>query len=225
MEQEIKKKRGDRGTAVIAKLKSKTALGKDPQERLDLAACTLKLFWENADKAFRHTAGCATSTGSGSQYFNSPKRIKAMAIAEVDFEKTLQGHLEKYAKKKGLFFPSEAAKENNEAKLEAVRRGLQANKRSKDDVLIELNLLVDAETDTQTKLQIYKTIADIDQMKKAEVEDSKGLPSVVCLPPKNNITMFGVEMYVDPSKKAFIEREFAKIANPKKFGIIAGEED
>lgn len=225
MEQENKKKRGDRGTAVIAKLKGRSSLAKDPQERLDLAACTLKLFWENADKAFVHTAGCATKTGSGSRYFMHPKRVKAMAIAEIDFEKTLNGHLEKYAKKKGLFFPSEAAKENNEAKFEAVRKGLQSNKRSKDDVLMELNLLVDTENDTATKLQIYKTIADIDQMKKAEVEDVKGLPSVVVLPPKCNITMFGIEMYVDPSKKAYIEREFAKIANPKKFGIIAGEED
>lgn len=220
-----KRKRGDRGAAIVTKLRNKN-LDKTADEMLAYAACTLALLWGNKDKAYRHTAGCAApaSKNAGTQYFKSAKRESAWLLAQAEFEKTIVPHLEKYAKEKGLFFPSEANVENSSAKFEAVRKGIQANKRTKDDVLMELNLMVDAETDAQTKLQIYKTIADIDQMKKSEADDAKGLPSVCVLPPKNNIVLFGVEAYVDPSKKYFIEKEFAKIANPKKFGVLKGEE-
>jgi hypothetical protein len=220
------RKRGDRGPAIVTRLK-KGKLEKSTSELLDHAACTLYLLWGNKDKAFRHTAGCAApaSKNAGTIYFKSPKREKAMAIAEVEFEKTLVPHLEAYAKKKGLFFPSEAAVQNSEAKFEAIRRGMNSTKRDRESMLLELNQMADQAGDLDSKLKIMSKIAEIEQMKRAEVEEVKGLPSVVILPQKANITLFGVEMYVDPSKKAYIEREFGKIANPKKFGILSGEDD
>jgi hypothetical protein len=101
-------------------------------------------------------------------------------------------------------------KENNEAKFQAIRRNLDANRWTKDDVLAELAIMVENATSQKEKLDALKAIADIDQMKKIELSEEKGLPSVVVLPEKANATVFNYEAYFDPQKLKYLKKEFEK---------------
>lgn len=220
MEQENKKKRGERGPSIIKKLQAKS-LNKTAEEKIDYGACMLYLLFDNKDKAFRHSVGCAApeSPGLGSIYFKSPKRERMMVTAKADFEKLLAPLLEKYAKEKGLFYPSEAVKENSEAKFQAIRRNLDANRWTKDDVLAELAIMVDNATNQKEKLDALKAIADIDQMKKIEADQDKVLASVVVLPEKSNATVFNYEAYFDPQKLKYVKKEFEKRSLEDNFEI------
>lgn len=212
------KYKAPRQKSVTKRLKE-SKLDKTAEELLGFGACTLYLLWGNKMKAYRHSAGCANKDMSGSvYYFNSDKRKEIMKIAEEDFEKTMEGLLQAYAKKKGLFYPSEAALENNSAKFEAIQRGLKDGIRSKDDVLIELNeWLNQATLEPTMRRDIMRLYIEVTNMKKAE-EEAADIPSVVILPPKNNITLFGVEMFVAPDKRDQILKEYNNLVNPGRFG-------
>lgn len=166
-------------------------------------ACMLYLLYNNKRRAFDETISKGTTATNVTSYF--AKHNDIMIKARVEFESILNKKLEEYAQVKGLFFPSEAVKENSEAKMEVIKKKLVEGIRNKSDIVLELNQLLDATTDIPTKRDLYKLLVDVGNMKNENIETA--IPSVVVLPQKNNITLFGVECHVDPSKIKYLKEK------------------
>lgn len=66
-------------------------------------------------------------------------------------------------------------------------------------------MMLDTCSDPILKKDLYKLLVDVGNMK----NDNLGtqLKSVVILPKKNNVTLFGVEAYVDPSRVDFLNKK------------------
>lgn len=180
-------------------------MAKKPASRNDLlkGAAMLFLLYGNKRRAWRETAGInseAANDSAAQAFFDSPNAKRSLKEAEIEFESLLDKHLAAYAKKKGLFFPSEEAIGDANARMEIIQKNLEAGIRSKDDVLLELNELITNTTDPILKRDYYKMYIDATNLKKSD-DMSEIQQSVIILPEKNNIVINGYELHIASDKK------------------------
>lgn len=190
-------------------LKANAARTKDD---LIYGACMLFLLYGNKQRAWRETAGYiseAENSSAAQPFFASENAQRKLAQAQIEFEELLDKHLAEYAEKKGLFFPSEEAIANANARMEVIQKNIENGVRSKDDILLELNEWLDTITDPGLKEKYYKMYIDVTNMKKSD-DMSEVQPCVVVLPEKNNITLLGYELHISPDKKQRFVEEMRK---------------
>lgn len=190
-------------------LKANAARTKDD---LIYGACMLFLLYGNKQRAWRETAGYvseAENSSAAQPFFASENAQRKLAQAQIEFEELLDKHLAAYAKKKGLFFPSEEAIANANARMEIIQKNIENGVRSKDDILLELNEWLDKISDPVLKKEYYKMYMDVTNMKKSD-DMSEIQSCVVVLPEKNNINLLGYELHISPDKKQRFMEEVRK---------------
>lgn len=182
------------------------------KDDLIYGACMLYLLYDNKQRAWRETAGYmseAEKSSAAQPFFGSDNAQRKLAQAKIEFDELLDKHLAEYAKKKGLFFPSEEAIANANIRMEVIQKNIENGVRSKDDILLELNEWLDTITDPGLKEKYYKMYIDVTNMKKSD-DMSDVQPCVVVLPEKNNINLFGYELHISPDKKQRFMEELRK---------------
>jgi len=186
------------------------------KDDLIYGACMLFLLYGNKQRAWRETAGYiseAENSSAAQPFFASENAQRKLAQAQIEFEELLDKHLAKYAKKKGLFFPSEEAIGDANTRMEAIRKNLEDGVRTKEDVLLELNDLITTTGDPFLKRDYYKMYIDATNMKKSD-DMREVQPCIVVLPEKNNITLLGYELHISPDKKQRFMEEMRKAGHP-----------
>lgn len=184
----------------VKNLKANSSRTKD---ELMYGACMLYLLYGNKQRAWRETAGYtseAENSSAAQPYFASDKAQQILAQSKIEFDILLDKHLAEYAKKKGLFFPSEEAIEGANIQMDVIRKNLEDGLRTKDDILLELNYFLTTISDPALKRDYYKMYIDLNRMKDSD-ETSSVQSCVVVIPQKNNITLLGYELHISPDKK------------------------
>jgi len=175
-------------------------------------ACMLAILYGNKQRAWRETAGYvseAESSYAAQSFFSTDNAQRKLAQVQIEFDEILEKHLAEYAKKKGLFFPSEEALGSANAKMEVIRKNMEEGLRTKDDILLELNALIETSSDPALKRDYYKMYIDVTNMKKSD-DTSATQQCVVVLPEKNNVTLLGYELHIAPDKKQRFMDEIRK---------------